>query len=210
MDLYGISREEIKANAVLTGDYYVYSFGERVEVSTIRKRNSNEILSYSLSPDKAEDKFMIKYTPNNVIYFDKDFVDSDDKTMCISCHIDDDNARVLIGKLDKYEIKSGVLVPTGILSVNGLVQKNRHIYYSNKSSISSLKRRINLLSVGVLGDKLYGVYHIAKARGIAFSSDDETTQAISTVTLKPRDCISWNYLDIEDWFENCQLRVKSD
>lgn len=206
MELYGLSREEIKARGILIGDYYKMEVGEPLEVSVMRKVNRNDVLSYSLSPHKQEDKFMIKYCPNNVVLFDKDFVESGNLSNYVSCHIEKEHSTVIVGNPDKYELKSGILATTGTLSLNGLVQKNRSIYFSSQLSSEMVKKRVHLVSVGLLGNSLFGLFHISRERGLAISIDDSETQAMSVVSMKTRDCLSWDELDIEDWFDKCQVR----
>lgn len=207
MELYGLTRKDIKSLAVLNGDYYTLTVGSEVEVTVVRKINSNNVLTSSLSKSKLEDKFMTKYKPNNIIYFDKDFVDSEKCSNYVSCQIDRKSCTVFVGSPEKYLIKSGVLATTGILSLNGFVQKQRNIFYSSQLSGSSAKNKITLLSVGLRGDNLFGLYHIPRERGLAISVDDSESMGLSVVSEKIRDCWNWGILHVDDWFDRCKVQA---
>lgn len=206
MELYGLTREDIKNLAVLDGDFYTLTIGHEVEVTVVRKSNSNNVLTSSLSKSKLEDKFMTKYKPNNVIYFDKDFVESKKRANYVSCQINRKSNTVFVGNPEKYPIKSGVLATTGILSLNGLVQRQRKIFYSSQLSYGSAKTKITLLSVGLRGDSLFGLYHIPRERGLAISVDDSESMGFSVVSEKTRDCWNWGILNVDDWFDKCKVQ----
>lgn len=209
MELYGITKSEIKDLAVLEGDYYKLTTGRAIEVTVIRKNNSNIVLTQNLSSDVQQDKFMVRYRPNNMVYFDRDFID-DDKACYISCQIDKENNCVKIGKPDKYPISSGVIATTGVLSLNGLVEENRVILYSNRLSDEAVKKKVTLLSVGLKGDELFGLVHIPRHKGIAISVDGTQTMGKSVASEKERNCWEWKSMTIDDLFTSYKINIPED
>lgn len=204
MEFYNLSKDYIRAKSELIGAYYKYTIGNKVEVTTVKKRNANNLLSTCLSSNKKEDKMMIRYYPNNIIYFDKDFIDNNDSNLA-SCFIDVDSFSVYIGKVGKYEINSGVLSFTGVLSINNLVQEQRYVYSNSQISDSDTKSKIRIFSVGVLGEELYGLYFIPKERGLAISSDVYNHLAYSVKTWNLKDFSSWSKFSLEDWFKGNKI-----
>ena len=199
MEFFGLNRKSIKSNSVEGKDFYAYKLGEKIEITATKKSNSNTILSSSLSEEKREDKMMIKYHPSNIIFFDKDFIDSESSNL-VSCYIDSSSYSVFIGKEGKYEMNTGVLLFSGVLSLNNLVQKQRVIFTNSQLSDSTTKSKIKLLSVGLLNKSLFGLYYVPKTRGIAIGLDDSDNLAFSTKTWKLQDFSNWDKYTIDDWF----------
>lgn len=205
MELFGLSRTDILNNSVIKDNYYAMTMGEQVEVTALRKRNSNNILIQSLSKKQSEDKFMVKYIPNNVVYFDKELIDSEIPLKYVSCKIDRKSCCVFVGRPEKYQISSGVLATTGVLSLNGMVEVDRDIYYGSHLTSTSLKTKVTLLSVGLRGDSLFGLFHIPRERGIAVSVDNKTQKGVSVASMRERDCWNWGTCCVEDWFDKCKV-----
>ena len=206
MEFYNLNKDTIRAKSTLVGDYYVFNIGNRIEVTSMKKKDSNNILSNCLSSTKKEDKLMIKYFPSNIIYFDKDFINEDDSDLC-SCSIDVSTCSVYIGRENKYNIQFGVLAFSGILSANNLVESMRYVYCNSQLSDKSTKSKVNILSVGVLNDKLFGLFFLSKERGLAISSDSSLDLSYSVKTWKLQDYSSWNKYCIEDWFQGSKITL---
>lgn len=205
MEFYNLDKQKIRSHSTLSDDYYIFTLGDKVEVTTTKKQNSNDILSKFLSSEKKEDKLMIRYFPSNVLYFDKDFIDSEVGCNAVSCRIDKDSFSVYIGKKEKYEIKSGVLAFSGVLSSNNYVESMRYVYSNSQISLTGMKDKVKLISVGLLGDDLFGLYLLPKERGLAISSDYSKDLSYSVKTWNLKDNSSWDRFCINDWFKNCKI-----
>ncbi len=203
MEFYNLDRKLIKRKSTITDNYYAYTLGNRVEITSIKKRNSNDVLSRCLSSRKVEDKLMIKYQPSCIIYFDMDFIDNTD-TKLASCYIEVDTGCVFIGRYGKYPINTGVLCFSAVLSANDLVERERLIYSNSQISQEGIKSKIRILSVGLKGDNLFGLYFIPKERGIALSSDSGCL-AYSVNTWVLKDFSDWSSMCLEDWFKGNKI-----
>lgn len=215
MILYGITKEEIRKFATKTDDgaFYALSVGQPIEVTVIKKRNENNVLSSALVVNKLEDKFMIKYQPNNEILFDTDFVESKNDVNLVSCEVDTKLSKLLVGLPEKYSAQSGYLVASGVLSLNGLVEAQRKIYYCPQLTSENAKRKITLLSVGLKGTSdLFGFFLVKNERGIAVSVDDtqSTAVSVSSKTKWEKNRHSWKSFCIEDFFKSCKVKEVVD
>lgn len=206
MEFYGLNRDEIKHHSVLENGYYIFKLGKSVEVTAMKKNSVNNVLSKCLSYSKKEDKLMVKYSPSNKIYFDKDFIDDDTSLNLASCMFDVNTSCVKVGKLEKYEISSGALVLSGVLSANDLVESQRLVYSNSQLSAENTKEMVTIFSLSVLGDSLFGIFFIPKIRGLAISSDTSANLAYSVKTGRLEDYSSWNKYSIEDWFEGSKIK----
>lgn len=216
MIFYGLTKEEVLARGSHVGEYYVLDLGDRVEISVLQKNKNKAtgILSSCVALNKVEDKFGVKYSPNNKIYFDAEFLLSETSSMNnVSYTIDRVRNRVIIGDSVKYDIQyDGFLTLSGRLSLNGYVSEERPIYFSSRV-VSQAASKVQVLSVGALGNTLFGLYHIAPQAGVAIGSDDASTHsdwAISTKTGRGRSCPNWHDFYLGDWFETCDISVVED
>lgn len=207
MEFYNLDKDRIRSCSEIRGDYYVFTLGSRIEVISTKKSNSNDVLSNFLSSEKKEDRMMIKYYPSNTLYFDRDFIDSDASCNFVSCKIDKSSFSVYIGKIDKYEIKSGVLAFTGVLSSNNYVESMRYVYSNSQLSDSGVKSKVKLISVGMLGDSLFGLYLLPKERGIAISADSSMDLSYSVKTWNLKDYSTWSKCCVNDWFKASKITV---
>ena len=206
MIFYGISPKLVKQLGVCEDEYYKLCLGRRVEVTSMKKNNPNTVLTYSLSSSKVEDNFMVKYYPCNYIYFDKDIIDDSDRFAAVSCTVDRNMFSVYIGKVEKYEIRQGILALSGELSANMLVERQRAVY-GNTQIATTLQQRVRILSVGLLGESLYGLLLLPRDRGLAVAVDGSDELALSAKNLQLRTCYDWKKFYIEDWFEQCKVQV---
>lgn len=204
MLFYGLSPEQVRCLGHNNGKYYAFELGERVEITCTKRANSNVILSGSLSSNKIEDKFMIKYYPSNTLYFDAELIENAEDFSSVSCSIDRNTCSVYIGVSTKYEIRQGVLTLSGAISANGLIQRQR-AFLSNSQLGGRIKEKVRILSVGILGDNLVGLFLSQRERGIAVSIDDSDVVALSTKTLQLRPCDGWGKYFIDDWFDKCKI-----
>ena len=195
----------IKKYAELKDNYYVYTIGDPVEIITTRSKHTNE-LAENLSLDTVKDKFMLKYVPNNKIYFSQSFIEDDTDENFVSCYIDENTSRVYIGKLDEFPIKSGVLTFSSTLSMNNMQQEEIQIM-GNSKTVNTIKNRAKLLAVGMgTKDTLFGLYYINNSKGLAISLPNNTNKGISTQTLKLKDMNGYTSFPLEKWFEGVKIR----
>lgn len=209
MLFYGLMTTQVKALCPKQGKYYVLRLGEKIEVTSIKRLNTNTVLSGSLSSNKVEDKLMIKYYPNNIIYFDEELIEGYATLSSVSCEVDKETYTVKVGRQGKYSVNQGVLALSGVLSANGLVERQRAIL-SNSQVQSKVRGRVRVLSVGVAGSDLFGLFLARNERGIAVSLDDSDSLALSVKNLQVRDCSDWAKSYIEDWFVGCKVAVKPE
>ena len=215
MLIVGLDASQVKRLAVCKDKYYALSLGDKIEVTSIKKFNKNTVLSGVLSSNKIEDNLMVRYYPSNVIYFDKTLIDEYEMSESefglnnVSCSVDRNTCSVYIGADNKYEINQGVLTLSGILSANGLVEHHRAIY-SNSQMGAGVQSKVRILSVGMAGDNLIGLFLVQRERGIAIGVDTDVPTArigVSAKTCQLRDCANWHAFYIDDWFSKCKIGV---
>ena len=204
MSFVDLNKKEIKTNSILDGNYYEYTIGRPIEVTCINTDNINKLLSKNLSSDLIEDKLMLRYRPTNKVYFDKDLIDDDDENEFTSYEIKSCDNKVYIGRKDKFKISDGVLVFSGFLSVNNMVEADRFIY-GNSRVIETIKKKVFILSIGVRNDMLYGLYYIMSSKGTALSLKNDNYRGISVNTLKECDCSNYTKFSIKDWFDGAKI-----
>lgn len=206
MVLYGITPKQVRTFGIKEGDRYKFCLGTEIEVTTTKKANANQILTGSLSSHKHEDALMMKYNPSNVIYFDADLVEVWQNFLSVSCEIDKKTYAVRIGISGRYPINGGILALSGVMSANGLVERQRAIF-CNAQMAGRIYEKVRILSVGALRQNLLGVFLVQRERGIAVGVDDSEYTAISAKTLNYRQCMDWSSFYIDDWFDNCRVTV---
>jgi hypothetical protein len=151
---------------------------------------------------------MIRYDPTNKIYFDRQIIEDTQSTgNYISCFIDEKTSRIIIGKPEKYPIKTGVLTFSGKLSMNNLVETQKMIL-GNSKTIATIKDRAKVLAIGLKDGDIFGLYHIGDANGSAVSIPKTDNKGISTKTLKVKDCSDYIGFTLEDWFEGTRIIEK--
>ncbi len=213
MELYGITKDKIKRHSVVVGDNYAFPLGDDFEVSTTQKSNKNRLIAYYTHLQKMEDSFMIKYHPSNVVFFKKGIIDSDNQHSLKRVSIQLKDGYVYIGDLKDFPIKYGVLVMSGKLSANNLVEKDTNILFNSQLTVENSTDKIKLLSVGLLKDDFYGIIYVPKERGFIIEDIDNPYVYYSVKTWKPRKKINeenWTKLNIRDWFNSCNITVIED
>ena len=195
----------LKNSKVVDGGYYEYTLGSPLEITTIKSANSNKLISKNLSSNVKDDKLMIKYSPTNKILFSSKFLHSDTEEVFASCFIDRDTNSVFIGLPNEFEGCNGVLAFSGYLSANNLVEEDRNVL-CNMRFKNTIKERVRVLSIGVRGDKLYALWYIPSARGIAMSVRGSKDKGVSTTTYKTIQCKEYFNFTIKDWFDYAKVR----
>lgn len=205
MRFIGLDNRVLKDTIKNSAGDYRYSLGDMVEITTIKMSNHNTLMSGNLASSIKEDKFMMKYLPSNTIYFTEKLV-SGGSMDNISCYLDKETNSVYIGTYDEYEMKSGVLMFSGILGLNKYVESERYIYVNSKMT-NNIKKYVMVLSVGALGDKLFGLYYIPNRRGIAVRYGTSLTTGVSVSSFKKVHCADYKKFTISDWFSGTKIRV---
>lgn len=201
---YGLSKDNIRENSIISGDYYKYSLGNKVEVTSLKKKHVNSILAKNLSSQIKEDKMMVRYYPTNEIFFNKDFIDYDKRNNFSSCFVSKESCCVFVGNTENYPINSGILVLSGVLSLNNLIEKERLIH-CNSQVKDYVRKKVKILACGIRDDKLLALYYIPSERGLAISCDNGG-MCISAKSLAIRNCDTWNTFGLEDWFEGVRIK----
>lgn len=204
MLFYGLNKEDIKSSSKVLDNFYVYNVGASVEVTSLKKKHVNEILAKNLSSNVKEDRLMVKYYPSNEIYFNKSLIDSNISNNFSSYCISKEFGRVYVGEGKDYSINSGILALSGILSLNGLVEKERLIL-CNSQMRKYVREKVKVLACGVRGDKLLALYYIPSERGLALSCDSGG-MGISAKSLMIKNYDAWDFFSLENWFEGVQIK----
>ena len=197
--------DKIRYHCEKVGDRYRFTLGEPIQVTTTRRKNVNRELSV-LSKSCMEDKFMLRYTPNNEIYFDADFIEGVGDSA--SLRIDADTSEVIIGKATKSS-QRGVLVFSHSLALTGQANDEIRILGNTQTSKNSLLRMVHILAVGYNNGKLFGLFQVPVRRGIALWKEGMGANAGFTVLGRSvRDCTRWSSYTIDDWFSGCKVEVE--
>lgn len=207
MNFIDLNKSDILNNSiVLDNNYREYTLGDKIEVTSMLKLDENGLVAKNLSTNFTEDKFMRKYSPTNKIYFSERFISSENEGNFASYHIDTESCRVFIGASDEFEENSGVLVFSGFISINNMLESDRAIL-CNDRVVNTFKKRVKLLAVGVRDDKLFGLYLVPNQRGISVGLETSEKFGISTVSLKVVNCEGYNKFKIDDWFKGAKIIV---
>ena len=199
-------------NMILRNSRYIhklglfeYFLGSPVQVMTNRKSNLNDVL-YTTTSDKKSDKLMVKYNPSNSVFFTKRLLlgSGVDGNVHVSVKVDSGN-RVIIGDCMEFAMASGILTFSGFMGYNNLVEEERTIFGNNKN-FNLIKKKIKILSIGISGNKLYGLYYIPSSKGIGVSTGRKPSLCISPYTLKEIYCDGFDSYSIDDWFKNTRVK----
>lgn len=193
----------IVENAKKVDTWYVYELGNPVEITTLKSKDANNIIARNLSSKVIEDKFMLRYSPTNIVYFSEAFIESDSNFGAF--YIDNKSYSIYVGTNEEFGTCSGVLMFSGKLSINDLVEEHVKILGNNKV-LSTIMSRVHVLSVGARGDNLFALYYIPSSRGIAIGTEGNV--GISVNTLKERNCDGYKSFTIEDWFSYAKVVEK--
>lgn len=205
MNFIDLNKSDILNNSIIfNNNFREYTLGDKIEVISMLKLDENGLVAKNLSTNFTEDKFMRKYSPTNKIYFSENFLSSENEGNFASYYIDTESCRVFVGAPDEFEGNSGVLVFSGFISINNMIESDRDLLCNNRV-LNTFKKRIKLLAVGIRGDKLFGLYLVPNQRGIAIGLENSEKRGISTVSLKVINCESYNRFTINDWFEGAKI-----
>ena len=204
MIFYGLDKRNIKENSELTNGFYRYELGNKVEVTSLKKKHVNDILARNLSSEVKEDKLMVKYYPTNEVFFKKDFIDSTCNKNFASCLLTKESCSAFVGSTEDFPINSGILTFSGILSLNNMVQRDR-VILCNSQMDDYARSKIRVLACGIRDDKLLALYYIPSERGLALSCD-EGGMCISAKSLMYKNYSNWDTFTLEDWFEGVKIK----
>ena len=209
MLIQGVDIASVKNLGLHIGKFYKYSLGDNIKVTAMRSKDKNNVLSSALSSNSRKDRMMVQYTPSNSVYFDEDLVDSWElHGNQVSCFIDTNMSCIYIGKPRKYSMNTGVLVLSGVLSANQLVQEQTNILATRGYTKEKVISKVRVLSVGALGDNLVGFMYVPSERGLAFTGEDTLRgYGVSAKTGRLVDCSNWGVYTIDDWFSDCSIKV---
>lgn len=207
--LLGLDKSDIVSMAKLEDEgYYVLKVGKTVEVTTSRRKNKNSLLlTTSKSGQGKKDAFLLKYMANNKIYFDREYVDAINIYQnYVSCFFKPKTGSLLIGNDQKYPLRWGLLMFSGVLSANGFVESRNFVYASPSLKRERVLQDVQPLAIGGVGGILYGILLIPPKKGFAYGSEDRLQgRGISSVSYRSISCIGWNKYYIEDWFDNSKI-----
>lgn len=206
MKIQGISFAQLKREAVYNEevDAYVYKLGTKIEVTSTKKAHVAEMLAKYLSSNLTEDELMIKYCPSNRILIDTDLLESVFMPTEFSCVLDEEAKALRLGKVEKYRINSGVLVMSGKLSANGMIESHNEIKFGSRYAKEGVIGKARLLGVAWRHNKLFGIIHVPRERGLSVSADSEFT-CYSLVNSEKRSCLGLDGVTIEDWFDGSKI-----
>lgn len=204
MIFYGLDKRNIKENSELVDGFYRYELGNKVEVTSLKRKHVNDILARNLSSEVKEDKLMVKYYPTNEVFFKKDFIDSTCNKNFASCLISKESCSAFVGSTEDFPINSGILTFSGVLSLNNMVQRDR-VILCNSQMDDYARSKIRVLACGIRDDKLLALYYIPSERGLALSCD-EGGMCISAKSLMYKNYSNWDTFTLEDWFEGVKIK----
>lgn len=204
MIFYGLDKKSILENSELVDGYYKYKLGNKVEVTSLKKKHVNEILTKNLSSQVKEDKLMVRYYPTNEIFFKKDFLDStNDKNFSSFC-VQKESYSTFIGNTKDFTITSGILAFSGVLSLNNMIEKDR-VILCNSQMEDYVRKKVKILACGLRSDKLLALYYIPSERGLALSCDTGN-MSISAKSLIIKNYSNWGTYTLDDWFDGVKVR----
>lgn len=207
MKFVDFDKAEILQNSILEEGFYVYTLGSPVEITTMKSLHRNNLIAKNLADELKEDRLMIKYSPTNKIYFSQNFLESETDEFFASCYIDSKNGCLYVGTLDEFGNMSGVLAFSGYLSLNNLVEEDRPILCTERMK-TTIMERIRVLSLGVKGDKLYGLFYIPSVKGIKLSVRGRLDKGVSPISYKVSDCKNYSSFTIKDWFDRAKVKER--
>lgn len=195
-----LSKKEILDSSIDLGDYFEYTLGSPVEITTLKSLHKNDVIAKGLANASKEDKLMVKYSPTNKIYFSKNFILGGTTEIYSSMYVDEKNGRLYVGSVEEFGNMTGILAFSGYLSLNNLVESDRPILCTTKMR-SVIMERIKVLSLGIRGDKLYALFYIPSIKGLKLSIRGRLDKGISPVTYKISACKDCCSFTIKDWFD---------
>lgn len=204
MIFYGLDRQHIIENSELCDGFYRYSLGNKVEVTSLKKKHVNDILARNLSSQVKEDKMMVRYYPTNEVFFRKGFIESTSSKIFSSCLVSKESCSAFVGNTEDFSINTGILTFSGVISLNNKVEKDRLIL-CNSQMDDYARKKIRILACGIRDGKLLALYYIPSERGLALSCDDGG-MCISAKSLMIKNYENWDTFTLEDWFEGVKIK----
>lgn len=172
-----LDKKQILNTGLKTADCSVlYKVGSLLNVVCLKNSNKNKALSETLAIESKSDKLMCSYKPCNEICFDEEFLLSEND----NCSMEISDGIVRVEKPEIYSEKRGILLFSGIISANGVVENQNYLKGSNLFS------DVEVLSVGGRNNGLFGLFHIRD------NSDCVLTKKGDGITL-------------ESWFDGVTL-----
>lgn len=178
---------------------YEFVLGTGIEVTSIKNFDKNRLILDNLCKDKTDDKLMLVYRPPNSVYLHEDVFDAKN----VTCVVNNETGRLEIQRESGCGASQGVLVTSGVLSGNGLVEYEKRIAYKSQYE-GSVFKLVRLLAVGMRGDKLFGLYYIPSRNGIAV--DLGMGRGISSVTYKEITLVGYKRYVLDDWFTGSRVK----
>lgn len=199
-------------------EHYVFELGTQVSIDSMKKADKNNTLK-NLSTSFREDRFISRYTPTNVILFDKDLVDDEDivsvdcVTKGLSYELDEQENCIRIGKQGKYKNWSGLLVFSHTLLYNCVLGDDIEVMRAKNISEDTMLKTVKVLSVGASTrvdgvTDVVGLYYIPHTRGYAYRPSSVIKgRGITTLALKEKDCDKYTSYRISNWFDKAKVVV---
>ena len=200
MKFIELDKNDIINHSVYNDGFYEYTIGSPVEITSIKSGHMNNIMAKNLSSDCKEDSLMVKYSPTNTIYFSEEFIKSVDNYVSFNI----ENNKLYIGTASQFGSDNGILVFSGYFSANRLIEQDRPILCTPKMK-ATIMSSIRVLSLGVLGDKLCGLFYIPATKGLKVSTKKRGTLGISPINYKETFCNNYEQFTIKDWFDLAKI-----
>ena len=185
------------SNLTKRGNYYEYRLGDAVEITTIKRDNTDDSLSKALSTEVKEDNLMLRYKPTNIIYIHKDCIE--DNTLSVKPELRDN---ILYIEPEDVET-NGILTLSSYISSNDYLEEERNIFVSNKL-FNSAKNKIRILALGLKNDELLALYYIPKMKGIVLYTKNKG--GISVITNKKKNIDNLYQINLNTWFSKARIK----
>jgi hypothetical protein len=210
LKIAGLSLDDIKGKTQKTECGYLLYLGEQVEITTISNTDRNRLISGTMYQERVEDKYMVKYRPYNQVLFDNEYVDkcvSQGKIISASLFVDNKNCRLCVGVYEKYTTKYGVLICSGQLSLNGLIEQQTTILSYRNNSENVTMEKVRVLTLGMTPNGPIGFWYMPKEKGLAYNVGElQEHLGVSASNNAVIDCNGWFRYELLDWVKDCSLR----
>lgn len=201
MQFLGLDLNLIRSYSEPRNDGYVYSLGSPVDVTTMKKHHSNALIAQNLSSSMREDRFMIRYSPTNVVTFSRRLMDSGDAGGFVSLAL---GSGVSVGVPGEFPMESGMLAFSGFLTYGNLVDGERRVYGNSRVS-GTVQSRVRVLAVGLNNGGLFALYYIPSTRGLLVGKDRVGNVGVSVNTLKEHTLQGYSGFLVSDWFSGAKV-----
>jgi hypothetical protein len=205
MRILNLDKSVILRYSVYKEPYYEYCLGEPLEIISTKAKHSNQLMADNLSSNKLEDRFMLKYSPTNKIYFTENFLKGKTDENFISCLVDEKTSRVIIGRPEEFPLKTGVITFSHRLSMNDKPDKEICVYANSKVA-NTVKQRVKILAIGVKDNITVGLIYVSNSKGLAVELLDKENIGISTQTLREKNLTGYTKYSLDNWFNQARVR----